>query len=185
MKRKKNFIIVLVPSWGFLYINRLQFLIWKICKFLVPSWGFLYINEKTKASNINIGFSSPHGDFFILTRKKKWQRIGLWQVLVPSWGFLYINRKNSRFSININVLVPSWGFLYINIQNSDGLLSAEMFSSPHGDFFILTMHEIDSRCFLSLFSSPHGDFFILTASRYINDEEIEYSSRPLMGISLY
>ena len=57
------------------------------------------------------------------------------------------------------------------------------FSSPHGDFFILTVNNF-AFLFYCQFSSPHGDFFILTAIE--QGKEIGYTySRPLMGISLY
>ena len=110
-------IIVLVPSWGFLYINEVKK---NGCKFnqwvLVPSWGFLYINlEECENSDDVI-------------------------VLVPSWGFLYINRINTHFCfLLVIVLVPSWGFLYINtIKNMIEEMEA-LFSSPRGVFFILTV----------------------------------------------
>ena len=62
------------------------------------------------------------------------------KVLVPSWGFLYINTKPKLKEENVmtNVLVPSWGFLYINCKKRNGTSCTGMFSSPRGDFFILT-----------------------------------------------
>ena len=59
------------------------------------------------------------------------------------------------------------------------------FSSPHGDFFILTTINILTSKVRMQFSSPHGDFFILT--EHYNCERVEFlkCSRPLMGISLY
>ena len=131
-------------------------------------------------------FSSPHGDFFILTdifgKFFNWIKT----VLVPSWGFLYIN----------------------NLQKEVKEGEKRLFSSPHGDFFILTHYKIrypgrkrvlvPSWGFLYIneegsyiceaygeFSSPHGDFFILT-ERFPNfGRSSTVSSRPLMGISLY
>ena len=60
-----------------------------------------------------------------------------------------------------NVLVPSWGFLYINCKKRNGTSCTGMFSSPRGDFFILTIVALlyANGC---AFSSPRGDFFILT-----------------------
>ena len=60
------------------------------------------------------------------------------------------------------VLVPSWGFLYINAHKKSIGGKCYEFSSPHGDFFILTIYiECFAKTFKT-FSSPHGDFFILT-----------------------
>ena len=65
------------------------------------------------------------------------------------------------------VLVPSWGFLYINKNLSEWLDDRKnMFSSPHGDFFILTSNESGISEWIRVFSSPHGDFFILTEKDY-------------------
>ena len=61
-------------------------------------------------------------------------------VLVPSWGFLYINdEEHIAKEIQSNVLVPSWGFLYINPEFGYDEFDEYTFSSPHGDFFILTL----------------------------------------------
>ena len=46
---------------------------------LVPSWGFLYINFTGGKYNgkSQMVFSSPRGDFFILTEFKKFLKEGL------------------------------------------------------------------------------------------------------------
>ena len=60
-------------------------------------------------------FSSPRGDFIILTIKK-----------VDVSGKPY------------KVLVPSRGFHYINKEMVNNGIAEDMFSSPRGDFIILT-----------------------------------------------
>ena len=60
----------------------------------------------------------------------------------------------------ICVLVPSRGFHYIN-EEREVMVGTLKFSSPRGDFIILTSQKI-GRIKKRKFSSPRGDFIILT-----------------------
>ena len=79
------------------------------------------------------------------------------------------------------VLVPSWGFLYINAHKKSIGGKCYEFSSPHGDFFILTIYiECFAKTFKT-FSSPHGDFFILTIVSQFNYKKLHKVLVPSWG----
>ena len=83
-------------------------------------------------------FSSPRRDFFILTMEELVKVDMRTPFSSPSWGFLYINLQRVSEQFLFFVLVPSWGFLYINGLKVEWDKLLKEFSSPRGDFFILT-----------------------------------------------